>query len=313
MSASAPGSEIERTNAAMRPSSPRSSRISSTTARYSVSSVADVLAGRRLVRALVGLDEETAPGVGLGCARDRAVEAVQRHGGVAAGQPHPVGHLGDGADLGVLAVVLGDEQHALLVADVDRQGHVHVGEDDDVVERDEQELAHSGFTLLGGTQWSIGHTGTNYKKCTGIPAPRQRRRRRSPQMLTERVQTRRPRRRVSVIGARFPEYRLPGPDTVLRPRTPRAWPRASMGARLRASIVLSRMVARGRPATGVRWSSGSRRRRCRRPAEAGRRSRSGVISRRTSAAEAAQRGGGDPAREHVGRDPGARRSGGSSR
>ena len=38
MSASAPGSEIERTKAAMRPSSPRSSRISSTVARYSRSS-----------------------------------------------------------------------------------------------------------------------------------------------------------------------------------------------------------------------------------------------------------------------------------
>ena len=38
VSASAPGSEMERTNAAMRPSSPRSSRIASTTARYSRSS-----------------------------------------------------------------------------------------------------------------------------------------------------------------------------------------------------------------------------------------------------------------------------------
>ena len=47
--------------------------------------------------------------------------------------------LGDGADLGVLAVVDGHEQHALLVADVDGQGHGHVREDDDVLERDEQE------------------------------------------------------------------------------------------------------------------------------------------------------------------------------
>ena len=137
----------------MRPSSPRSSRISSTTARYSVSSSRTASLGRRLVRPLVGLDEEAAAGVGLGGAGDRAVQAVQRHGGVAAGQPHPVGHLGDGADLRVLAVVLGHEQHALLVADVDRQRHVHVGEDDDVVERDEQELAHGGFTLLGSLRW----------------------------------------------------------------------------------------------------------------------------------------------------------------
>ena len=76
------------------------------------------------------------------------MQAVQRHGRVAARKPDLVGDLGDGADLRVLAVVLGYEEHALLVPDVDRQGHVHVGEDDDVVKRDEQQLAHSGFTLL---------------------------------------------------------------------------------------------------------------------------------------------------------------------
>jgi hypothetical protein len=56
VSASAPGSEIERTKAAMRPSSPRSSRISSTTARYSRSSSADVV-GRLSVGPLFDLDE----------------------------------------------------------------------------------------------------------------------------------------------------------------------------------------------------------------------------------------------------------------
>ena len=77
------------------------------------------------------------------------MEAVQRHGVAAAGEPHLVRDLGHGSDLGVLAVVLRHEEHALLVADVDRQRHAHVGEDDDVVERHEQELAHGVFTLLG--------------------------------------------------------------------------------------------------------------------------------------------------------------------
>ena len=98
---------------------------------------------------LVGLDEEAAAGVGLGGAGDGAVQAVQGHGVAAAGQPHLVGHLGHGADLRVLALVLGHEQHALLVADVDGQRHAHVGEDDDVVQRHEQQLAHGVFTLLG--------------------------------------------------------------------------------------------------------------------------------------------------------------------
>ena len=147
---------------------------------------ADGLAGRLLVRALVGLDEEAATGVGLGRTGNRPVEAVQGHGGAAARQPDRFGDLSDGADLGVLALVLGHEQHALLVTDVDRQGHIHVREDDDVVEWDEQELAHSRFTLLGSFN-GVGHTSTNYKNCTGIPEgrawPRQNR------TLTERVQT----------------------------------------------------------------------------------------------------------------------------
>ena len=113
---------------------------------------ADGLADRRLVGPLLGLDEQTALGVALGRARDRAVQAVQRDGRAAAGQPDTIRHLGDGADLRVLALVLGHEEHALLVADVDRQRDAHVGEDDDVVERDEQELAHNGFTLLADSQ-----------------------------------------------------------------------------------------------------------------------------------------------------------------
>ena len=58
---------------------------------------------------------------------------------------------GDGPDLRVLVVVLGHEQHAILVADVDGEGDVHVGEDDDVFQRDEQKacgvlvLAHDAL------------------------------------------------------------------------------------------------------------------------------------------------------------------------
>ena len=91
----------------------------------------------------------------VGGAGDAAMQAVQRDGEPAAGQADAVGHLGDGADLRVLVLVLGHEQHALLVADVDGQGHVHVGEDDDVFQRDEEEayrvLAH-GFSLSCGCQ-----------------------------------------------------------------------------------------------------------------------------------------------------------------
>ena len=140
------------------------------------------------------------------------MEAVQRHGGAAAGQPHRVRHLGDGADLGVLALVLGHEQHALLVTDVDRQGHVHVGEDDDVVERDEQELAHGAFTLLGGFS-SFGHTRTNYKNCTGIPAGSRRPAPGPGECLRNAYKPRQRPRSLSSLEPGFPEYRLPGPDT----------------------------------------------------------------------------------------------------
>jgi hypothetical protein len=53
-----------------------------------------------------------------------------------------VGDLGDRADLGELPVVTGDEQHALLVTRVDGQGHIHGGEDDGVVQGEEQEGGH---------------------------------------------------------------------------------------------------------------------------------------------------------------------------
>ena len=54
------------------------------------------------------------------------------------GRRTAVDDLGDGADLRVVALVHRDEQHALLAADVDRQGDGHVREDDDVVQGYEQ-------------------------------------------------------------------------------------------------------------------------------------------------------------------------------
>ena len=66
------------------------------------------------------------------------MEAVQGDGAAAAGEADAVGDLGDGADLRVPVVVLGDEQDAVLVADVDGQSHVHVREDHEVFQGDEQ-------------------------------------------------------------------------------------------------------------------------------------------------------------------------------
>ena len=113
--------------------------------------LADAAVGRLLVGPLLDLDEEASLRVGRRGAGDSAVEAVQRDGATAAGEADAVGDLGDGADLRVLVVVLGHEQHAILVADVDGEGDVHVGEDDDVFQRDEQKacgvrvLAHDSL------------------------------------------------------------------------------------------------------------------------------------------------------------------------
>jgi hypothetical protein len=95
------------------------------------------LDARRLdVRTLFHLDAETSPRVGVGGARDSAVQADDIDGRTGAGQAHALSDLGDRADLRVLAFVAGHEQDALLVADVGRDGDVHVGEDDDVVKGD---------------------------------------------------------------------------------------------------------------------------------------------------------------------------------
>ena len=73
----------------------------------------------------------------LGGAGDPAVQAD--HGGDrdAAARTAVLDHLGDDADAAVLAVMARDEEDALVLADVDRQGRGDGREDDRVVERNE--------------------------------------------------------------------------------------------------------------------------------------------------------------------------------
>jgi hypothetical protein len=83
-----------------------------------------------------------ARGAGL-AARD----ALELDRVTAAGQADGVDDLGDRPHARVFAVVAGDEQDALLVADFDRQRHVHRREDDGVVEGDQQQRGHSSCPL----------------------------------------------------------------------------------------------------------------------------------------------------------------------
>ena len=101
---------------------------------------------RHVVGGLGDLDAKAPGRVGVRGAGDTAGDAGQGHGTRAAGQADAVGHLGDRADLGELAVMTGDEQHALLVTRVDGEGHIHGGEDDGVVQGEEQQGVHTrGF------------------------------------------------------------------------------------------------------------------------------------------------------------------------
>ena len=104
---------IERTNALIRPSSPRSSRISSTTARYSRSSSRVRLGGGAHVRALVDLHAQDAVRVGVRRAGHAAVERHER-GDAAPAERDALRHFGDDADLGVAGAAPGDEQHARI-------------------------------------------------------------------------------------------------------------------------------------------------------------------------------------------------------
>ena len=105
--------------------------------------LAGVLIGRDVVGSLVDLDEQSTGGIRLGRSGDATMEPLERNRDHSAREPVTIGDLRDRADVRILALALRHEEHRLLVPDVDGQGHVHVGEDDDVLERDEQKLAHA--------------------------------------------------------------------------------------------------------------------------------------------------------------------------
>ena len=103
--------------------------------------------------AVVDLLHLDAQGLGIVLAGDWAAPARPRcrptHGRdrVAAARAAALDHLGDDADAAELAVAAGEQEDALLVADVDRQGRGDGGEDDCLVEWD-QEIGHDQVQFL---------------------------------------------------------------------------------------------------------------------------------------------------------------------
>ena len=142
MSASAPGSVIERRNSPIERFARRSSRISSTIARYSVSRALCPDRRRRLVGALLDLDVEAPVGCGLGRAEQSAGLAGEGDDDPATGEAADLVDLGDRADVRVVALVPRHEQHLRLAAQIERQVHRHVREDDGVFQRYEEILVH---------------------------------------------------------------------------------------------------------------------------------------------------------------------------
>ena len=144
MSARAPGSVIERTNALHAPVV--AAQLEDLLDHGAVLALELAGAGGRgrLVGALVDLDPQAALGIGVGGAGDAPVQAGERDGVDAARQAHVLADLGHEADVGVVRAMPRDEQNAGLVADVHRQRHVHAGEDDGVLEWDQEKFCHGG-------------------------------------------------------------------------------------------------------------------------------------------------------------------------
>ncbi len=71
-----------------------------------------------------------------------AVQADHGRGGTAAARTAALDHLGDDADAAVLAVAAGQEEDALLITGVNRQGRGDAGENECIVKRN-QEIGHS--------------------------------------------------------------------------------------------------------------------------------------------------------------------------
>jgi hypothetical protein len=75
------------------------------------------------------------------------MEAGNGDGAAAAREPHDSGDLGHGPDLRVLALVRRHEKDALVVTDVHGQRHRHVGEDDVVLQGDQQKIRHGSPSI----------------------------------------------------------------------------------------------------------------------------------------------------------------------
>ena len=103
---------------------------------------------RMVVGRLVHVDAQLPERVGLRGAEDAAVQAVEDDGVAAAGQPDALEHLGHRPDRRVVVLVPRHEQHPLLVADVDRERHRHVREDDGVFQGYEQIRLQDEVQLL---------------------------------------------------------------------------------------------------------------------------------------------------------------------
>ncbi len=101
--------------------------------------LADLNSGRLFVGPFDDLDAQLPLRVGVSGPELGAMEAGQADSALATRQTNPFADFGDGSDLGVFAFVTGNEQHALVFADVDGDRHGHVREDDQVVERYEQQ------------------------------------------------------------------------------------------------------------------------------------------------------------------------------
>jgi hypothetical protein len=97
---------------------------------------------RNVVDALLDLDAQVALGVGLGGAEDAAGHALELGAPGATREAYRAHDVGDRAHRGVVAVVSRDEQDAIIGARVDGQRDVHGGEDDGVVERNQQKAGH---------------------------------------------------------------------------------------------------------------------------------------------------------------------------
>src|SRR4029078_5012146 len=104
------------------------------------------------------LDAQPALGVGVRGAGDRPMQAGEIDGVSAAGETHTFGDLRHRAAPRVVAVVPGNEQDTLLVADVGGDRDVHVREDDDVVQRYAQQSAQVISSFVVATRSIVATT-----------------------------------------------------------------------------------------------------------------------------------------------------------